>query len=206
MCLYDSTSMSTYTNVRGYSDGSCKIKGAGFHPGGWGASLSWTCNGQTIGWHAYDGKAKTTNNEMELMGMLKLVEMVPRGCSKCTLHSDSEYMLKSLVKGGNGEIKKRNLGDGVEFTGYLGNWLCNEWKKADGGDVKNLTMWKRLVTAFEELANSGTVVELKWVQGHSGDKGNEAADTLANLGAAKAANGGTLTPESILAKIERFIV
>lgn len=197
--------MSSYTNVIGYSDGSCKIKGVGFHPGGWGATLQWTYEGDTLRWHAYDGKAKTTNNEMEMMGMLKLVEMVPRGCSACTLISDSEYLLKSLVKDGNGEIKKRNLGNGVDFTGYLGNWLRNNWKKADGGDVKNLEMWKRLVKAFEELANTGTIIELKWIKGHAGHKGNELANELANLGAAKAVNGGILTPERILEKLNRFL-
>lgn len=197
--------MSGYTNVVGYSDGSCKIKGAGFHPGGWGATLQWTYEGETMSWNAYDAKAKTTNNEMEMMGMLKLVEMVPRGCKSCILHSDSEYVLKTLVKNGNGEVKKRNLGNGVDFSGYLGNWTKNNWKKADGGDVKNLEMWKRMVKAFEELAGTGTVIELRWIKGHAGHKGNELADTLANLGAEKAVSGGVLAPDRILAKLERFM-
>ena len=41
--------------------------------------------------------------------------------------------------------------------------------------VKNVALWKRL-----DVLNRQHNVEWYWVKGHSGDSGNEMADTLAN--------------------------
>lgn len=197
---------SKITNVIGYSDGACSIKGAGFHPGGWGATISYFDgeSGNTMRWHMYDGKAKTTNNEMEMTGMLKLVELVPRGVKECILHSDSEYVLKSIVSGGNGIIQKRMMGKGVEFSGWVGGWMRNGWKNSKNEAVKNMKLWETLTAAITDLANSGTVIEFKYVKGHSGVKGNEIADVLSTLGTT-VATGGKLSVDRVYEKIEKWL-
>lgn len=60
-------------------------------------------------------------------------------------------------------------------------WKRKGWKKSDGGDVLNVDLWKTL----DALYTPRTRTEIRYCQAHCGIAGNEMADQLANIGAAR---------------------
>lgn len=122
-------------------------------PGGWGAILSYKSNIKEI----YGGEKLTTNNRMELMAVIRALESLSRPCS-IELNSDSIYVLKGI-------------------TDWMPNWKKKDWKTSAKTPVKNEDLWRRLDTVSAQHK-----IQWKWVKGHSGDKDNERADVLANLG------------------------
>ena len=118
-----------------YTDGSCLLNPG---PGGWGALVTGE-GGATA--KLSGGERSTTNNRMEITAAIKALEAIPQGAS-AVLHSDSEYVVKTMTKG---------------------------WKRNANKDL-----WERL-----ELAAASRNVEFRWVRGHAGHPGNEAADRLA---------------------------
>ena len=136
-----------------YTDGACKGNPG---VGGWGALLKY--DGETR--ELYDGEARTTNNRMELLAVIRALEALRRPC-RVKLHTDSQYV---------------QLG----ISTWIHSWKKRGWRTADKKPVKNEDLWRRL----DEL-RQGHEVEWLWVRGHDGDPGNERADELANLGVAK---------------------
>jgi ribonuclease HI len=122
-------------------------------PGGWGVLLSF--KGKTKELHG--GEAMTTNNRMELMAAIQALEALTKPCA-VQLNSDSSYVLKGI-------------------TEWLGNWKQRGWKTASKQPVKNEDLWRRLDAAISQHQ-----IQWQWVKGHSGDKGNDRADQLANKG------------------------
>jgi ribonuclease HI len=59
----------------------------------------------------------------------------------------------------------------------LPNWKSRGWKTAAKKPVKNKDLWQ----ALDEAADKHDIT-WKWVKGHDGNAGNEAADELANRG------------------------
>lgn len=170
----------------GYSDGACKRNPG---PGGWGAVLYAKCptnNDLTFRFIDYGGKDHTTNQEMELRAFAKLLEICV-GKGKYILHTDSSYVVQALlgkdVK--EGVIRLSKLGKSADFPGYITSWMSKGWKKADNGPVKHDHIWKEIVRLCSKIVLEGSVLEIKWVKGHSGNEGNELADSLANLGVPK---------------------
>jgi len=140
-----------------YTDGACKGNPG---VGGWGALLKY--DGETR--ELYDGEARTTNNRMELLAVIRALEALRRPC-RVKLHTDSQYV---------------QLG----ISTWIHSWKKRGWRTADKKPVKNEDLWRRL----DEL-RQGHEVEWLWVRGHDGDPGNERADELANLGVAKVLDG-----------------
>ena len=99
----------------------------------------------------------TTNNRMELMAAIQALETLTKPCS-VRLNSDSSYVLKGI-------------------TDWMPNWKKRGWLTAAKTPVKNEDLWRRLDAVIAKHK-----VEWKWVKGHSGDTGNDRADSLANLG------------------------
>ena len=122
-------------------------------PGGWGVILNYKGKIKEL----YGAEKLTTNNRMELMAAIKALESLTRPCF-VQLNSDSSYVLKGI-------------------TDWMPNWKKRGWKTAARTPVKNEDLWRRL-----DAAISKHKVEWKWVKGHSGDRGNDRADALANLG------------------------
>ena len=122
-------------------------------PGGWGAILNYKGKIKEL----YGAEKHTTNNRMELMAAIQALETLTRPCS-VQLNSDSIYVLKGI-------------------TDWMPNWKKKGWKTAAKTPVKNEDLWRRLDAAIAKHK-----IEWKWVKGHSGDTGNDRADTLANLG------------------------
>lgn len=127
-------------------------------PGGWGALLQYRGTERRLS----GGEPGTTNNRMELMAAIQALEALKTGCG-VTLFTDSTYVMKGL-------------------TEWLPNWKRRGWKTAGGAPVKNQDLWQRLDTACQRHR-----IEWRWVKGHAGDPGNEAADALANEGLEAAA-------------------
>ena len=122
-------------------------------PGGWGALL--VCKG--VEKELWGGEANTTNNRMELMAAIQGLSALTRRC-EIELYTDSEYVRRGI-------------------TEWIEQWKQRGWKTAARKPVKNADLWLRL-----DEAVAGQDVEWHWVKGHSGDPGNERADSLANRG------------------------
>ncbi|MDD2999838.1 MAG: ribonuclease HI, partial [Candidatus Riflebacteria bacterium] len=66
-----------------YSDGACSGNPG---PGGWGAILRYKGNEKELS----GGEKETTNNRMELMGVISALEELKEAC-KVTVVTDSQY-------------------------------------------------------------------------------------------------------------------
>jgi len=122
-------------------------------PGGWGVYFQYKQSKKTLS----GGEQQTTNNRMELMAAIVALETLKEPCL-VRLHTDSKYVLQGV-------------------TEWMVNWKKRGWKTANKRPVKNEDLWRRL----DQAINRHTI-EWIWVKGHSGEKGNEIADQLANQG------------------------
>lgn len=122
-------------------------------PGGWGALLEYRGTKREL----KGGEAQTTNNRMEMLAALSALKALQEPCT-VHLYTDSTYLRKGI-------------------TEWLPNWKRRNWRTADKKPVKNADLWQQL-----EAEAARHEVDWRWVKGHSGDPGNEAADQLANEG------------------------
>ncbi len=130
-----------------YTDGACSGNPG---PGGWAAILS-------LGEHRREisgGEPATTNNRMELMGVISALELLKRPC-RVQLYSDSQYIVNAITKG------------------WLRSWKAKNWRRKDG-ELKNPELWQRLdkLLAVHE-------VTFHWVKGHASNELNNRCDELA---------------------------
>ncbi len=121
--------------------------------GGWGVWFKYADTEKEL----CGGELQTTNNRMELMAAIQALESLNQPC-EIILYSDSKYVLQGI-------------------TDWLQNWKKRGWKTAAKKPVKNEDLWRRLDTAMQQHE-----IEWTWVKGHSGNYGNDKADSLANLG------------------------
>lgn len=138
-----------------YTDGACSGNPG---PGGWGALLI-AREGEKIlkTRELKGGEADTTNNRMELLAAIHVLEALDRP-STLTIVTDSAY-----VKNG--------------VTSWIHGWKKNGWRTSNKKPVKNVELWQRL-----EEATIRHKVTWEWVKGHAGHPENERADELARAG------------------------
>jgi len=105
----------------------------------------------------HGGEAETTNNRMELTAAIRALTAL-KGPSRVILYTDSKYVM-----------------DGI--NDWMPNWKKRGWKTAAKKPVKNKDLWQ----ALDAAATRHDIV-WRWVKGHDGNPGNEAADALANRG------------------------
>ena len=131
-----------------YSDGS-SLGNPG--PGGYGGILEY--KGHT---KEYAGaEAHTTNNRMELRGVIEGLKMLKEPCD-VTVVSDSSYVIKAINE-------------------WLDSWIKKDFKK-----VKNPDLWRAYLEAAKPHRIKGV-----WVRGHDGHPQNERCDELARNEAEK---------------------
>lgn len=65
---------------------------------------------------------------------------------------------------------------------WIDMWKRKGWKTTAKTDVKNRDLWEAVDAAKTELEREQVNLILKWVKGHAGVPGNEAADRLAVRG------------------------
>lgn len=136
--------------VRIYSDGACSGNPG---PGGWGAILQ--CDNPEAEKELSGAEMDTTNNRMEMMGVIAAAEILKEPCS-ITIYTDSSYVADAFKKN------------------WIVNWQRNGWKTAAKKPVKNTDLWERMLQALELHK-----VEWIWIKGHAGHPENERADSLA---------------------------
>jgi ribonuclease HI len=130
--------------------------------GGWGVLLRRGDQARKL----HGGERLTTNNRMEMTAVIRALEAIKPG-SQVRLHTDSQYVQQGISE-------------------WIHGWKKRGWRTADKKPVKNEDLWRRI----DELAALHDI-EWLWVRGHDGNPGNEAADELANLGAAEVARSAT---------------
>lgn len=103
------------------------------------------------------GYQGVTSPLMELGGaILGLEKCLERGVRKCTVASDSEYVIKG-------------------FTMWLNGWVAKGWKTVNGAPVRNKDEWCQL----QDIVRRFEKVSWMKVAAHTGDTYNERADVLA---------------------------
>lgn len=130
-----------------YSDGS-SLGNPG--PGGWGTILEYNGNEKELS----GAKANTTNNQMELKGVIEGLKALKEPCI-VNIISDSIYVVKGINE-------------------WLKAWIAKGWKTAAKKPVKNVELWQEYVEV-----SKGHKINATWVKGHAGHEHNERCDILA---------------------------
>ena len=140
--------MTDISDVVIYTDGACAGNPG---PGGWAAILMAGGAKKELS----GGEANTTNNRMELMGVISGLKALTRPCN-VEVHSDSAYVVNAFSQN------------------WIGKWASNGWKNSAKADVANTDLWKELL----ELTKIHNVTFVK-VKGHADNEYNNRCDELA---------------------------
>ena len=140
--------MTDISDVVIYTDGACSGNPG---PGGWAAILMAGGAKKELS----GGEANTTNNRMELMGVISGLRALTRPCN-VEVHSDSAYVVNAFSQN------------------WIGKWASNGWKNSAKADVANTDLWKELL----ELTKIHNVTFVK-VKGHADNEYNNRCDELA---------------------------
>jgi ribonuclease HI len=97
------------------------------------------------------GYKRTTNNRMELLGVIVALESIKIPGSVVVVTSDSKYVIDSITKG----------------------WVFN-WKNKNFKDKKNQDLWERFLEIYPKHR-----LQFKWIKGHNSHPENERCDKLA---------------------------
>jgi len=136
-----------------FSDGACSGNPG---PGGYGAILRYNKqSGEVAQAEISGGEAHTTNNRMELTGVIEALSKLKEPC-RVIVQTDSRYVV-----------------DGIE-KGWAKSWKKNNWIKSDKKPALNPDLWEKLLTLCETHE-----VAFNWIKGHAGHAENERCDELA---------------------------
>ena len=131
-----------------YTDGACSGNPG---PGGWGALLCY--NG--VEKELSGGAAQTTNNRMELTGVISALQALKEPCI-VELYSDSKYVIDALEKG------------------WAVSWRKRGWIKSDKKPALNSDLWEILLKLTEKHQ-----LHYHWVKVHADNEYNNRCDALA---------------------------
>lgn len=131
-----------------YTDGACSGNPG---PGGWGAILKYG----DVEREMSGGEARTTNNRMELLGVIRALEALKEPCA-VELWSDSKYVIDGLSKG------------------WAAGWRKHGWVKSDKKPAMNPDLWETLLDLTERHE-----MRYHWVKGHAENAYNNRCDALA---------------------------
>lgn len=131
-----------------YTDGACSGNPG---PGGYGVVMLYGEHRRELS----GGEAETTNNRMEMMGVIKGLESLKQPC-EVDVYSDSRYVVDAIQKG------------------WALRWRENNWKRNKKEAALNPDLWETLLSLLEKHS-----VTFHWVKGHAGNPENERCDELA---------------------------
>ncbi len=131
-----------------YTDGACSGNPG---PGGFGIILQYGEHRREIS----EGFPETTNNRMELLGVITALEALKSPC-RVDLYSDSKYVIDAIQKG------------------WAVKWRSKNWMRTPKEPAKNPDLWKRLLDLLEVHD-----VTFHWVKGHAQNENNNRCDELA---------------------------
>jgi ribonuclease HI len=152
--LKETTAISLMKKIFLYTDGACSGNPGS---GGYGAILQFGDRIRELS----GGFNNTTNNRMELMGVIKGLEQLKEPC-EVTVTSDSRYVVDAMEKG------------------WAKKWREQGWRRNKKEKALNPDLWARIL----DLCDTHTV-KFKWVNGHAGHPENERCDRLAVAAAAQ---------------------
>ena len=132
-----------------YTDGSSRGNPG---PGGYGAVLLYGDKVKELS----QGYRRTTNNRMELMGVIAALGALKKTGLDITLYTDSQYIVKAIKEG------------------WLRKWLATGFAKG----IKNKDLWMK----FYELYKNHRI-QFVWVKGHANNSWNNRCDQLATAAA-----------------------
>jgi ribonuclease HI len=132
-----------------YTDGSSRGNPG---PGGYGVVMLWGNKRKELS----AGYRLTTNNRMELLGVITALEALNKKNISLTIYTDSQYIVKSVQQK------------------WLDNWIKTNFK----GGKKNRDLWLRYAALAEDLN-----VQFVWVKGHADNPLNNRCDELATMAA-----------------------
>lgn len=118
-------------------------------PGGYGVILRYGNREKELS----GGEPMTTNNRMELKGVIEGLKALKEPCD-VTIYSDSSYVVRAINE-------------------WLDGWVKRDFKK-----VKNPDLWREYLEAAKPHR-----VKAIWVRGHNGHPENERCDELARMSA-----------------------
>ena len=138
--------------VRLFTDGACSGNPG---PGGWAYILIHPASGKTA--EASGAEPQTTNNRMELAGVIEGLSSLKRPC-QVEVVTDSQYVAKGISE-------------------WLPKWKRQGWQRKEGRTFKpvsNVDLWQKIDSLL-----SIHQVRVKHVLGHRGHPENEACDRMA---------------------------
>ncbi len=109
-------------------------------PGGWAAVILAKDHVRELGGR----EVKTTNNRMELLGVISALESLSGTSAKIVVYSDSKYVVNGATK-------------------WVKGWKKNGWITSTKAEVLNRDLWERMDAALEPLT-----VEFVSLAGHAG--------------------------------------
>ena len=134
--------------VRIYTDGACSGNPG---DGGWCAILVYKNTEKVISGFVPD----TTNNRMEMLSVIEGLKALKEPC-EVEIYSDSEYVVDSI-----------NLN-------RIEEWIKKGWKTSAKTDVKNIDLWKEILSLLDKHK-----VSFIKVKGHSDNEYNNRCDKIA---------------------------
>ncbi|MCL2569381.1 MAG: ribonuclease HI [Oscillospiraceae bacterium] len=134
--------------IKLYTDGACSGNPG---PGGWGAILLYGPHKKELS----GGEPQTTNNRMELLGVIRGLEALIEPC-EVDLYTDSQYIVNA--------IEKR----------WVYKWRANKWMRNKDEPAKNPDLWQELLRLMDTHK-----VTFHWVKGHAENQYNNRCDELA---------------------------
>lgn len=140
-----------------YSDGSSRGNPG---PGRYGTILEYIDPKGELHTREYsEGFKETTNNRMELMGVITGLEALIKPCD-VEVVTDSKYVADAFNQN------------------WIEGWIKKDWRRGKTDEVKNIDLWERLLEAMKPHN-----VTFTWVKGHAGHPQNERCDELATTAA-----------------------
>ena len=130
-----------------FTDGACSGNPG---PGGWAAILQYGGAEKVLS----GGAADTTNNRMELTGVITALEALKEPC-EVELWTDSQSLARAVNEG------------------WLAGWKRRGWRRKEG-ELKNPELWQALDALLARHK-----VSFNWLKGHDGHEYNERCDALA---------------------------
>ncbi len=137
-----------------FCDGACSGNPG---PGGWGSIIANDHSVIELGGRA----SQTTNNQMELLAMIKALEYISLHPGSIAVFSDSVYALRGIKQ-------------------WIFGWKKRGWRTAEGKEVLNKDLWISLDQVVQKIKKSNSI-SWHYVRGHTGVPGNERCDQIAVL-------------------------
>ena len=131
-----------------YTDGACSGNPG---PGGWGVILEWNGHERELS----GGAADTTNNRMELTGVIEALQALKEPC-RVTVWTDSKYIVDAMTQG------------------WALRWQRSGWMRNRREQALNPDLWQTLLDLCRRHE-----VTFHWVKGHASNPKNNRCDQLA---------------------------